>query len=434
MKKFATALRAAACAAALVLAPALPARAAEPLTIHVWHGLSGAHEEVFAALVERFNAEQKEVRVVADKKGDEDQTLTAGLEAARTRQAPHLLQVPDDRATQLAANKAVTKPVADLTNRNTGADARWFAPAASSFVRDARGRLLAFPFMSSAPVLFYNKDAYRQAGLDPDKPPRTWRDMQAHLLKLHAVSSCPYATSRQAWIHVENLASWHNQPVATRNNGMDGAGAQLTFNDLLHVRHLALMRSWVTSQLFKQQSAGDGGDARFASGECATLTGGTSALGAIQRDARFSWAVAPLPFYEEEAREPGSALVGGSSFWVMGGKRAAEYKAIEAFLSFLAKPVVAAEWHEKTGFLPLSEAAYLASRKGHYDKVPGLEAEMARLAGPTGRLRGIRMPHYHRVRDIMDDELAAAWQGKKPPKQALDDAVKRGNAALKGGK
>lgn len=408
-----------------------PAQAAEPVEIRVWHALSGPNEATFDSLVERFNAEHKDIKVVTERKGDEDQTLEAGLEAARTRQAPHLLQVPDDRSTQLIALKIDTRPIATIIGGNPSPDFKWFTAGASTFVKDAKGRLLAFPFTTSAPVFLYNKDAYRKVGLDPEQPPRTWRELQAHLLKLQPSFACPYATSREAWIHIENLGSIHHQPIATRNNGMDGPKAQLTFNDLLHVRHLALMRSWVTSELFRGQSRGEESDARFVRGECATLTTGSSALGLVQAEAKFAWGVAPLPTYDEETRDPGLPIVGGSSFWAMAGKRPAEYKAIAAFLAFLATPVVATEWHEKTGYLPLTEGAYAAARKAHYDAMPGMAAIMEKLAEARGRLPGIRLPRYSEVRDILDGELDAAWQGKKPPKQALDDAVRRGNAILK---
>jgi ABC-type glycerol-3-phosphate transport system substrate-binding protein len=239
--------------------------------------------------------------------------------------------------------------------------------------------------------------------------------------------------SDPAWIHVENLAAWHGQQVATKNNGLDGTGATLTFNDLLHVRHIALMESWVKSELYKPQGHGEEGDARFASGECGVLITASGSLGDILKEAQFPVGVAPMPFYEEGSSKPVGTLVGGSALWAFEGRTKDVYNGIAAFIAYLSTPVVAAEWHQKTGSLPWTSAAYVASeRTGYYDKVPGLAAVMKTATGtiaPTSR--GVRLPNYDKVREIEDEELDAVWSGAKPPKQGLDDAVSRGDAAMK---
>ncbi len=414
-----------------------PAVGAAPVEIEIWHTMKGGAAEAFAELVERFNAEQSEVRVVSEYKGGEAETVAAAIAAARgKKEVPHLLQVADVLAGTLWSARGTARPLHEVLALSRSPDFKFFLPATVGFMKDGQGHLYGFPFQASVPVFFYNKDAYRKAGLDPDKPPLTWRELQAHLLALKGPDTgvtCGYTTSDQAWIHVENLGAWHGESIATRNNGLDGPGAMLTFNGLLHVRHTALMMSWIKAQLFSYGGRHKQGDARFISGECATLSSASGALADLLHTARFEFGVAPMPYHEEGTAKPVGSIVGGSSLWVMAGKKPAEYTAVAKFLAFFSTPVIAAQWHQKTGSLPLTNAAYQASEKtGFYDRIGGLGAIMkAAASAPAPSTRGIRLPRHEQVRDMIDSQLESVWDGTKAAKQGLDDAVRQGNLMMR---
>lgn len=434
--------RSTACRAAAIVVAMLPLPAMAVTEIRIWHSLTGVPAETFSAIVERFDAEQKNYHVALEFKGDEKATAAAGIAAVSHKgastAAPDLLQVSDEASGELLAVKGAVRPVYEVLPLARSSDFQFFLPGTVAFMKDAKGRLEAFPLQASVPVLLYNKTAYKKAGIDANAPPSTWRELQKQLLVLQDAGrgmKCDYTTSEQAWIHIENIGALHGETIATKNNGLDGSGAKLTFNDLLHVRHIALLMSWVKSELFTYSGHQREGDARFASGECGTLTTASGSLGDILKVAKFEVGVAPLPFYDEAARQPVNTLVGGSALWVMGGKSRDVYNGIAAFLAYLATPVVAAEWHQKTGSLPWTSAAYIASeRTGFYDTIPGFGAVMKSAATSSGPVtRGIRLPNYEKVRDVMDDQLEAVWSGRKPPKQGLDDAVALGDAALRGG-
>ena len=428
-------------AAAIVVAM-LPVPALAVTEIRVWHSLTGVPAETFSAIVERYDAEQKNYHITLEFKGDEKATPAAGIAAISHKEAsgePDLLQVSDEASGQLLAVKGAVRPAYEVLPLAKSSDFQFFLPRTVAFMKDAKGRLEAFPLQASVPVLLYNKTAYKKAGLDANAPPpSTWRDLQKQLLVLQDAGrgmKCDYTTSELAWIHIENMAALHGETIATKNNGLDGSGATLTFNDLLHVRHIALLMSWVKSELFTYSGHEREGDARFASGECGTLTTASGSLGDILKAAKFEVGVAPLPFYDEAARQPVNTLVGGSALWVMEGKSRDVYNGIAAFFAYLATPVVAAEWHQKTGSLPWTNAAYIASeRTGFYDTIPGFGAVMKGAATSSGPVaRGIRLPNYEKVRGVMDDQLESVWSGKKPPKQGLDDAVTLGNAVMREG-
>ena len=424
-------------AAALVSAAALPEASSAATEVRIWHAMTGVPAETFATIVDRFNAEQKNYHVELDYKGDDNATTAAGIAALKSKAGPDLLQVSDVSSGELLAAKNSTRPIYEILPLAKSKDFDFFIPAAVTFMKDERNRLRAFPLEASVPVLLYNKDVYTKYGVPTDQPPATWHDLQKQLIAIQDAGrgmKCSYTSSDQAWIHIENLGALHGEPIATKNNGLDGPNALLTFNDLLHVRHIAMMESWVKSDLYKPQGHGDEGDARFASGECGVLTTASGSLGDIRKAAHFPIGIAPLPYYEEAARQPVGTLVGGSALWAIEGRSRDTYNGIAAFLAYLVTPVVAAEWHQKTGNLPWTHAAYIASeRTGFYDKLPGLAGIVKAAATSAGAAtRGIRLPHYDKVRDVMDAELDAVWSGKTPPKQGLDDAVRLGNIAMKG--
>lgn len=406
---------------------------ADTQTIQVWHALGPAHRAVFESFVSRFNREQSAVKVELAH-APTFETLQSGLsQALAKKQPPHFVQLPDNHAPEAVARQNQILPLHELLAKYPVKDLKWFLPQTTSFVRDGRGRVLALPLMAEVPVLFYNRDLYAKAGLDPNAPPTTWRDLQKHLLALREIGvQCPYATSRMAWVHQENLAAVNNKPFATRNNGLEGGNAQLLVQDMLHIRHMALMTSWARSKLFVQATVDDTADQAFARGECAVLSSGTGAWASLE-NAGFATGVAPLPIYTEATKAAGSPLVGGSSLWATTGHPAPEQKAMASFVAWMASPAIAAEWHQRTGFLPLTDAAARAADVSFYGKIPGSQRVIQSMQQAPGQhSRGVRLAQYPAVVQILNEETWAALTGVKPPMQAQNDAVQRAAVALKG--
>ncbi len=414
--------------AAMLAAGALHAA---PQEIQVWHSLGSAHKASFEALVSQFNKSQKDV-VVELSSAPDTAAMQAGVaKAVRDKKAPHMVQLPDNYDPEVVAKDNRVMPLFELLAKYPVKDLNWFLPQTTSFVRDSKNRLLALPLMAEVPVLFYNRDLFKKAGLNPDAPPATWQEMQGQLVKLQSAGlRCPYASSQTVWVHQENLSSSNSQPFATRNNGLDGGKPELLVNDLLHIRHLSMMATWVRSGLMAQVAMDNGPDVLFAKGECAMLTSGTGAWALLDK-AKFSVGVAPVPSHEEGVRQPGAPLVGGSSLWVLAGHPAAEQKAVAQFVAWLATPKVAAEWHQATGFLPMTDAAARAADVSFYKKIPGAQKivqSMQVASGPNSR--GFRITQYLAVNTILGEETMAALQGQKPPMKAQMDAAKRASAAM----
>ena len=233
--------------AAMAMAGAANAAAVE---IQVWHTLTDANKAEFEKLAKQYNKEQDQVRVTLRGFASSSALEQEAVTAVKAKKGPNLLQLTDNHSPEVVAQHKAVLPLYELLAKYPIKDLNWFVPATSSFTRDSKGRLLAFPWMAEVPVMFYNTAAYKKAGLDPNKPARTWAGLQGELLKLRDVADidCPYASSDQVTVHLENLAPINNQQFTSNNNGLDAvtkksAAPAMQF-DTLYMRHISLMVSW----------------------------------------------------------------------------------------------------------------------------------------------------------------------------------------------
>ena len=414
---------------------------AAPTEIVFWHAMSGPLGDQVEAIAKDFNTAQKEYVVATAYKGSYDETMAAAFEAKRAGSAPHLVQIYEiGTANMMAATKganAAIRPVWQvMAEAGERLEAKSFVPAVASYFADAQGRLDALPFNTSTPVLFYNKDAFRKAGLDPDKPPATWYEMVPVLgaLKDTAGLPCGYVTSWQSWVLLENTSAWHNQEFASKGNGMEGLDARLVFNTHLMMRHISTLASWIKAEYFTYTGRRDQAEEYFKRGDCGLLTASSSTYAELREAAKFDFGVATLPYYDDIKGAPQNTLIGGGGLWVMAGHKNSEYRGVAKFLAWLSRPEVQAEWHQKTGYVPTTIAAYELTRKqGFYAKNPGHEIAIRQLLlkNPTSDTKGIRLGLFPQIRVILDEELEKAWALKITPKQALDAAAERGNLLLR---
>ncbi|WP_409160692.1 sn-glycerol-3-phosphate ABC transporter substrate-binding protein UgpB [Pectobacterium sp. B2J-2] len=418
----------------MILLVPLSARAAVELTF--WHGMDSNLNTELMRLVNRFNESQTTYHVEPIYKGSYEQTLSAGIAAYRTGNAPDILQVYDVGTTNMIHSGAIV-PVFELFKQvGIENDEKAFLPAVALFYSDSQtGHLISQPFNSSTPVLYYNKDAFVKAGLDPDKPPRTWNELAYDAARLHQSGmACGYTNAgQQGWILLEAFSVWNGLPIATKNNGFDGVDVHLLINGPLQVAHITQLAEMMKNKAFSYFGRNDEATARFYNGDCGILTTSSGGLRKIQNYAKFHYGVGMLPYSEEANGAPQNTFIGGASLWVMKGKAASHYQGIAEFLHFLTLPENAAEWHQMTGYLPVTQAAYkLTIERGFYARYPGSDVAMKQLTNkpPLPYTRGFRLGNMPQIRTIMDEELEKVWAEQETPQQALDNVVSRGDLLL----
>jgi sn-glycerol 3-phosphate transport system substrate-binding protein len=296
------------------------------------------------------------------------------------------------------------------------------------------GRMLSFPFNSSTAVFYYNKDAFKKAGLDPANPPKTWPAVAAAAAKLRvAGEKCGYTTGWPSWTQFENFSAWHDLPFATKQNGFAGSDARLEIVNPLQVKHVGNLVDWSKKGYFTYGGRTNEAESKFFSGECGMLTSSSAAYANIKRNAKFEFGIAPLPYYPDAPGAPQNSIIGGASLWVMNGKKPEEYKGIAKFFTFLSQPELQAEWHQQTGYLPITPVAYEITKKaGFYEKNPGTDISVRQMTlnPPAPFTRGLRFGSMPQVRDVIEEEMENMLAGKQDAKAALDNAVRRGDELL----
>jgi len=402
-----------------------PCRAAE---IRVWHSMNGTLGAEFERIIARFNASQKRHRVVPVYKGAYDEAAVEAVTARAGRdfaaRAPHIVQASELAGAFFLEQRGVVRPLWQVMAEARAVVRAEPALAPPEELIDAEGRLLALPIGRATPVLYYNRDAFRFAMLDPEKPPATWYDMVPTLAALvGSGSECALTMASPASTLLENMAAWHNQPFATD---------RLMFNNRLAVRWVSTLATWQKSGYFTHYGKRGEAEARFLAGECALLAASSAEHDELRSRTAFDVGIAQFPYYDDFDGAPLHTLQSGAALWVMAGRPAADYAGVAAFFAFFARPEVQAEWHQRTGLVPLTAGAYELTRKaGFYAAQPGREIPVRQLmVRGTPNWKSLRLAQFPKLRTIIDEELESTWQGRKSTLDALNHAVERGNAFL----
>ena len=420
--------------AAVALAALTSFSAHAQTEIQWWHSMTAVNGEVVNDLAKNFNASQKNYKVVPTFKGSYAESFTAAVAAHRSGNSPHILQVFEVGTATMMASKGVSVPVGKvMKDAGEKFDPKTYVSAVAGYYTAPNGEMLSFPFNSSTTVFYWNKDAFKAAGIDTSKAPGTWPEVALAAAKLKASGhKCPMSIAWQGWTQLESFSAWHNVEFATRGNGMQGMDARLKVKSPLHVRHIENLANMAKQGLFIYKGRANVPEASYISGECAMMTTSTGFYGNVARNAKFNWGMAPLPHYPDVPGAPQNTVIGGASLWVMAGKKADEYKGVAQFFSYLSSPEIQAATHQRTGFLPITMAAFrLTEKSGFYEKNPGTDVGVNQMIRKTtDKSRGIRLGNYVQIRDIEDEELEQVWGGKKSAQEALDSIVKRGNELL----
>lgn len=404
-----------------------------------WYAMNGVLGEETNRVCAGFNAAQAEFEVVPVFKGTYPEALTAAIAAWRAGQAPHLVQMFEvGTGSMLAAGPAVKQTWQLIEETGVKIDPAAYVGAVKGYYSLPDGRLASMPFNSSTPVLWYNKEAFEKAGLDPERAPATWPEVMeaARAVKAKGAANTASTSSWFSWVQLECYAAMHNLPFATKANGFEGLDTELLVNAPGFVKHLERVMAMSKDGLFRYAGRDNAPDPLFVSGDTAIAFMSSGTRADIAKNAKFRWAEAKLPYDPELTKAPLNSVIGGASLWTMTapGRTPAEYKGVAAFLQHIAQPAQDAEWHQRTGYVPVTLGGYEESkRQGFYEKNPMADVPIQQLAQGqvTANSKGFRLGRMPELRNIVYEEVERALQGQQGAKAALDSVVSRGNRVLR---
>jgi sn-glycerol 3-phosphate transport system substrate-binding protein len=401
--------------------------------INWWHAMGGTNGERVDKIAADFNASQSEYKIVPSYKGNYTETMTAAVAAFRAKEHPHLVQVFEvGTATMMAAKGAIYPVEQMMKDAGESFDKGDYLPAVISYYQTPEGELLSMPFNSSTPVLWYNADALKSAGVEA---PTTWDDVKTVSKALvDNGMECGLSFGWQSWVMLENYSSWHNLEMGTKENGFAGFDTEFTFNTDKVAARLDDVAAMSKDNLFKY--GGRRGDSLplFTNGECGMWMNSSAYYGSIKSQAEFEFGQTMLPLDTAVADAPQNSIIGGATLWALAGHESEEYKGLAQFMTYLSSAEVQSWWHQETGYVPITTAAWeLSKEQGFYDSNPGTDTAIKQLSlnTPTANSRGIRFGNFVQVRDVINEEMEALWAGDKTAQEALDAAAERGNALLR---
>lgn len=420
------------------VAAAVMAHAAAAQTeIQWWHAMGGTLGDTVNQIADGFNKSQKDYKVVPVFKGSYTETLTAAVAAFRAKQGPDIVQVFEVGTANMMAAKGAVYPVYQvMADANEPFDPKAFIGPVYGYYSTTDGKLLSMPFNSSTPVLYWNKDLLAKAGLDPNKGPTTWPELGEMAKKAVAAGAkCGFTPQWETWVLIENYGAWHNLPYATKANGFGGTDIELKFNDAPRKKFIQMLADWGKDKTFVYGGREGKSTALFTAGDCAFHIASSGTADAISKAlGPDKFGMAMMPYSPDVIAKPQNSIIGGATLWVLQGRPKEDYKGVAKFLTYLSSTPVQAKWHQETGYVPVTlAAAELTEKEGFYKTHPGRDIAVKELTlnPPTENSKGLRLGNFVQIRDAEDEELEAVWSGKKEPKAALDEAVKRGNELLR---
>jgi len=410
---------------------------ADPIKLELWHAMEGFIAQKLQELVDTFNTSQKDYEVQLIRKGNYTETFKKGVEAAKNKKgAPHILQVYEVATPTFMRAATLYIPVHVLLQKyKYPLPEKALIPAIVDFYSDEKKRLLGLPFNIATGLLFYNKEMFLKAGLDPTSPPKTWEEVESYADKLKNTGcSCVFTTAWPSGYLLEHFGARHNLPFATKRNGFEGKGARLRVNSKEYVFNLNKLTEWEKKGLFRYAGRfPEEPEKLFTSQQCAMLMQSNSRMAILKKAASFDVGGGAIPYWSKLTKEPHNLVTGGAALWAMKGHSEKEEKGMAAFFNFLINPATQQQWVEATGYLPISQRAYeMLKASGYYQKNPHNEIAIHSLMlPPTPYSEGIHLPGFVEVREVLIDALEGAFQGEKTPKEELDAAVLKGNKLIK---
>ncbi|MEP4557929.1 sn-glycerol-3-phosphate ABC transporter substrate-binding protein UgpB [Cobetia amphilecti] len=404
-----------------------------------WHAMGGGLGKKVDEIAADFNASQDDYVVKPVFKGNYSETMTSAIAAFRAGKGPDIVQIFEVGTATMMSAKGAIVPVHQLMadfapKEGTAFDPNAYLSAVTGYYTDTDGKMLSMPFNSSTPVTYYNKDVLAKAGVD--SLPQTWQEMGAALKKVidSGAASCGLTTTWPSWVMLENFSARNDVPFASQANGFAGTDTRLEFNTTAVVDHIQRLDDWQADKRFVFGGRFDDAAPKFYSGECAMMMGSSASYAGVKESAKgFEFGVAPLPYDSDVIETPQNSIIGGASLWVLSGHSDEEYQGVAKFFQYLSKPEVQADWHQFTGYLPITiAAAELTREQGFYAENPGTDVAITQMtsATPTENSKGLRLGNMVQIRDVINEELEKIFSGKESVQDGLDNAVKRGDSLL----
>ncbi|AWI11294.1 ABC transporter substrate-binding protein [Caldibacillus thermoamylovorans] len=402
-----------------------------------WHSMGGAGQETLNSIVEDFNNSQDKIQVNAEYQGTYDESLTKFNAVAGTDSAPTMIQT-FEIGTMSMINSGNIIPIQEFVDKD-GYDMSGLEENITNYY-SLDGKFYSMPFNSSTPVMYYNKDAFKKAGLDPEKAPETFEEVEEASKAI--VKSNPnmkgFALQAYGWLWEQLLAN-QGALLLNNDNGRTDTPTKIGWTEKEGKSIFEWVKRMVDDGTFANYGTnGDNMVAGFLAGDVAMFLQSSASARDVIDNAPFEVGIAFLPYPEDQERQ--GVVIGGASLWMIDGKPKEESKAAWEFMKYLQTPEVQAKWHVGTGYFAVNPAAYEEDVvKEAWAEKPQLQVTVQQLQSTKSSYatQGALMDMLPQGRKIMETALETVYNGGevdqayKTAVQQFNDAIEQANKARK---
>ncbi|MDC3250723.1 ABC transporter substrate-binding protein [Candidatus Pseudothioglobus singularis] len=392
------------------------------LTMYYPVAVGGALTQTVDAIVADFMSENPDIEVNAIYSGNYDDTrikALAALESGKPAQLSVMFSIDVHELRELDA----IIPFDDVVS--TSEEKAWLNSFYPSLMENgiAAGKTWGIPFQRSTIVMYYNKDAFREAGLDPETPPATWGGLLAASKALTKDDGSQWglmipSTGYPYWMFGA-LAMQNGQTLMT-------SGDKTNFDHPDVVAALELWKAFGSEHKIMPEGTIEWGTLRqnFLEGKTAMMWHSTGNLTTVKKNANFDFGVAMLP-----AGKRRGTPTGGGNFYMFKDTTAEERAASMKLIKFMTAPENSAKWSVATGYMGVSPDAYETDTlKSYVSDFPPAAVARDQLAYATAEFSTYQTS---RVKKGLNDAIQAALVGSKSPKEALSEAQAAAERILK---
>lgn len=406
-----------------------------PTKIVFWHGMGGNLGTALDKLVKDFNDTHKDIQVVAQYQGTYDDALNKLKSAQAGNSAPDVMQCYDIGTKYMLDSKSIV-PVQNFIDKEKYDTSSLEQNLLAYYTVD--NKLNSMPFNSSTPILYYNKTAFKEAGLDPNTPPKSLaevEEMSKKLVKKDAsgkVTQYGFSMPIYAWMFEEFLIK-QGKDYANNGNGRNSKATAVEFDK--NGGGLALLNEW--KSLVDSGNVGNFGrktadtQNAFMAGNTAMYLDSTASLSAVLKGVNGKFEVGTGFLPKVNSSDNGGVSIGGASLWIMDNKDTKKQQAGWEFVKFMVSPEEQAYWNANTGYFPVTKKAYeLQAVKDNLAKYPQFQTAIDQLHASTPESKGALLGIFPEARAAIETNIESMLKGQQTPQQTLDNAAKTANAAI----
>ncbi|MEC0182720.1 ABC transporter substrate-binding protein [Paenibacillus peoriae] len=402
----------------------------KPITITWWHSMGGDNGKAIDQIVSDFNASQSKIMVKATFQGNYDESLNKLKASLGSDTGPALVQV-NDVGTRFMIDSGAAVPVQSYIDKEKY-DISKMEPNILNYYKIDH-KLYSMPFNSSTAILYYNKDLFKAAGLDPEKPPTTFDELTKAAQKLSAKGIMGLSLYIEPWF-MEQFFAVQGADYVDHDNGRTSPATQSLANTEAGVKTLTWWKALVDGKLAHNYGrTADDAKMVFTSGQAAMMLNSTGALRGIVNTVGGKFEVGTGQLPKAEPSQAGGTIVGGASNWILGNKSQEEQDAAWEFIKYLSSPKVQAYWSVNSGYFPITTAAYEEqSVQDNLKKYPQFMTAINQIHETKSNFanQGAVMGVFQEQRQFISNAIEEVLNGVKTPQDALNEAAVSSTGAI----